>query len=170
MVIRLKKYYILPGHGQIDFGGKVLTRTRHAALCISDSLTALSMRRFLQRRGRRTLPPMKTKERRGQNAGEERRSNAAHQGFAPSPTQPGPRHQDPEDVRHAGVRAAVQPPPPPPPLTPPPPPLTTPCLRPQRLSAKMLPAATLSQTAADKLAVRVFINITHFYHDDLGKK
>lgn len=30
--------------------------------------------------------------------------------------------------------------------------------------AWMLPPATPSQTAADKLAVQVFINITHFYH------
>lgn len=55
-------------------------------------------------------------------------------------------------------------------LDPPAPTAETPCLGPQRLSAKMLPAATLSQTAADKLAVRVFINITHFYLGNLGEK
>lgn len=64
MLIRLKKYYILPGHGQIDFGGKVLTRTRHAALCISNSITVLSMHCFLQWRGKHTPRPMKTKEER----------------------------------------------------------------------------------------------------------
>lgn len=63
MLIWLKKYYVLPGHGQIDFGGKVLTRTRHAALCISDGVTTLSMHCFLQWKGRRRLWPMKTKNR-----------------------------------------------------------------------------------------------------------
>lgn len=108
MLIRLKKYYILPGHGQIDFGGKVLTRTRHAALCISNSVTVLSMHCFLQWRGKHTLRPMKTKEERGEMQ-ESRDKMTETCGCTPSPTGPALRHRDGGNIRLITVQAAVEP-------------------------------------------------------------